>query len=81
MRWNSPREAALMMAKITLAFVVAMLVTILMILIIPFGDISPRTPEKAIVVIVFYTTWALLMFKLIFGEYIPRQALKNSEGR
>lgn len=80
MRWNSPKEAALIMAKITLALVGAMVVTALMILLLPFDDLSPRTPGRAIVVGVFYTIWTLLMFKLVMGEYIPLKELRNNGG-
>lgn len=74
---RNPREAALIMAKIILALVGAMVLSALAIIVLPFDDFSPQTPGRAIQVGVFYTTWALLIFKLVFGEYIPRKAFKN----
>lgn len=80
MRWRNSKEATLMMAKVVLALVGAMVVTALAIIILPIGDFSPRTPGRVIQVGIFYTTWALLLFKLLLGEYIPREAFKASEG-
>lgn len=67
------------MGKIILALVGAIVMTALVIIVLPFDDFSPRTPGRVIQVGVFYTIWALLMFKLLFGEYIPRKAFKTSE--
>jgi hypothetical protein len=74
---GNAREGALFMAKVVLALVGAMVVSGLVSIILPFSD-SPRTLGRAIQVSVFYTTWALLTFKLVFDEYIPRKAFKNS---
>ncbi|MFC6723274.1 hypothetical protein ACFQE1_02465 [Halobium palmae] len=77
MHWRDPRDAAIVMAKFVLALVGAIVVTALVMIILPFGDYSPRTPGRAVQVGVFYTTWALLAFRLVLGEYIPRRAFKN----
>lgn len=78
MHWRDPREVALLMGKATLALVGAMFVTGLMVLVFPLGDVGPRTSGRIIVVVVFYGTWSLLLFKFIFGEFIPREAFKNN---
>ncbi|RDZ66369.1 hypothetical protein C5B90_05145 [Haloferax sp. Atlit-12N] len=66
------------MAKIAFALVGAIAVTALVTILLPFGDYSPRTIGRVIQVGVFYASWALLIFKLVFGEYIPRKAFENS---
>lgn len=75
--WRKPREGALFMAKVVVALVGAFAVTIPVMTVLPFGDYSPRTLGRVILGGVFYATWGLLLFKLVFGEYIPRKALKN----
>ncbi|GAB7018697.1 hypothetical protein [Halostagnicola bangensis] len=78
-RWRHPREGALIMAKIVLALVGAIVITALAMIILPFSNFSPQTPGRVVRVGVFYTAWALLMFKLLFGEYVPRKIFKASE--
>lgn len=77
MRWRNPKEAMSMTGKIVLALVGAMAVTGLMTVTLPFGDLSPATPERAIAVGVFYTVWMFLIFKFVFGEFVPRKAFKS----
>jgi len=79
MRWRNPREAALIMGKILVALAGAMLLTGVLMLILPFSDYTPRTPERILVVSVFYAAWLLLMFKLLFGKFMPLELLKTSE--
>ncbi|CDN71457.1 uncharacterized protein NP_3615D [Natronomonas pharaonis DSM 2160] len=79
MRLRDPKEMLLIMAKITLALVGAIVMTALAILVLPFSDFSPQTPGRVVQVGVFYAAWALLIFRLVFGEYIPREAFKTSE--
>lgn len=67
------------MGKILVALAGAMLLTGFLMVILPYGDYIPKTPERIIVVSVFYTTWLLLMFKLLFGKYIPIGMFKASE--
>lgn len=76
--WRKPREVALFMAKVVLALVGAFAVTVPVMIVLPFDDYSPRTLGRVIQGGVFYTTWGLLLFKLVFGEYIPQKAFKNS---
>lgn len=71
MPWKDPRESAVIMAKIILALVGAFVLTVFVIIVLPFGNFSPRTLGRAIQAGVFYTAWALLGFKLLFGEYVP----------
>ncbi len=78
-RWRNPREGALIMAKIVLALVGAIVITALAIMVLPFSDFSPQTPGRVVQVGVFYTAWALLAFKLLFGEYVPQKMFKTSE--
>ncbi|MBO4247000.1 hypothetical protein IL252_04080 [Halomicrobium sp. IBSBa] len=77
MPWRDPREAALILAKIILALVISAVATIAVMVIVPLGDFSPQTPGRAIMIIVFYSVWAMLTFKFLFGEYIPRESLKR----
>jgi hypothetical protein len=79
MQWRNPREAAVMMGKFILALVGALVITALAIIILPFSDFSPQTPGRVVQVGVFYTAWALLIFRLVFGEYIPRNIFKTGE--
>lgn len=79
MRWRNPKEAGLIMAKVILALVGAMVVTAIVVIILPINDFSVRTPGRVVQVGVFYSVWAFLLFKLLFGEYIPRSAFKTSE--
>ena len=79
MQWRNPREAAVMMGKFILALVGALVITALAIIILPFSDFSPQTPGRVVQVGVFYTALALLILRLMFGEYIPRNIFKTSE--
>jgi len=79
MEWRAPREAALMMGKFILALVGALVITALAIIILPFSDFSPQTSGRVFQVGVFYIAWALLVFRLVCGEYIPRKIFKTSE--
>jgi len=79
MRLRDPKEAVLIMAKICLALIGAIVMTSLTMIILPFSDFSPQTIGRVVQVGVFYMVWALLIFKFVFGEYIPRKAFKASE--
>ncbi|ELZ12567.1 hypothetical protein C479_04202 [Halovivax asiaticus JCM 14624] len=67
------------MGKILGALAGAMLLTGLLTEILPYNDYAPKTPERVVAVSVFYATWLLLMFKLLFGQFIPLKAFKMSE--
>jgi len=77
--WRDPKDFAIIMGKILAALAGAMLLTGVLMTILPYSDYTPQTLERAIVVSVFYTAWLLLMFKLLFGEFIPLEMFKTSE--
>lgn len=79
MQFNTPKEAAIIWGKIILALLGAMVMTGLTIVILPLGDISPATPGRVVIAIVFYASWALLIFKLVVGEFIPISFFKENE--
>ncbi|UPM44523.1 hypothetical protein [Halocatena salina] len=77
--WRDPKDFAIVMGKILVALAGAMLLTGVLMMTLPYSDYTPQTPERVIVVSVFYATWLLLMFKLLFGTFIPPGMFKASE--
>ena len=65
MHWKTPREAVLLLIKIVLALTGAIIVTATAMAILPIDDFSQRTLGRAIQIIVFYSTWAILLFQLL----------------
>lgn len=57
------------------AFVVAIVVTGLVIVLLPFTDFSAQTPGRVVIVFVFYTTVGLIFA----GDYWQRNAHETSE--
>ena len=77
--WRDPKDFAVVMGKILTALAGAILLTGVLMTILPYSDYTPRTLERVIVVSVFYTAWLLLIFKLLFGEFILLKMFKTSE--
>ena len=75
---RDPKEMLLVIAKISLALVGAIVITALATIVLPFSGFSPQTPGRVVQISVFYTVWALLLFKLLFGAYIPREIFSTS---
>lgn len=65
--------------KIVVALLGAMAVSGLATVVLPLGDIGPVTPGRVVLTLVFYTTWGLLIFKLVVGEFIPSSLFKGDE--
>lgn len=78
MRWNSPKEAAILMAKIVVALIGAMIVTSIITLLLPIGNFNPRTPGGVVSAVLLQITWGLFIFKLVFGEFLPGESLKSN---
>ncbi|AGB15519.1 hypothetical protein Halru_0896 [Halovivax ruber XH-70] len=78
MRWRDPKDFAIVMGKILGALAGAMLLTGLLTVILPYSDYTPKTPERFLAVSVFYAVWLLLIFKFMFGRFIPINIFKTS---
>lgn len=77
--WRDPRDAAIITGKILAALAGAMLLTGVLMQVLPYSRYSPQTPERVVVVGAFYLTWALLMFKLLFGQFVPLGLFESGE--
>lgn len=61
MRLQTGGAYLLPLAKVLVAFAVALGVTMLTMLVVPFEDFGARTPGKVVAVAAFYTTLALVL--------------------
>ncbi|WP_241432727.1 hypothetical protein [Natrinema pellirubrum] len=77
--WRDPKDFVIVMGKILVALAGAMLLTGVLMTVLPYSDYSPQTPERVIVVSVFYAAWLLLMLKLLFGKFLPLGMFKTRE--
>jgi len=76
--WRDPKDFAILMGKILVALAGAILLTGLLRMILPYTVYPAGSPERILSVTVFYTTWMLLIFKFVFGQFIPLALFKGS---
>jgi hypothetical protein len=76
--WRDPKDFAITFGKILASLAGAMVITGALTVALPYNNYVPQTPERFLIVGVFYTSWMLLAFRLLFGEFIPLKLLKTN---